>query len=666
MGLPAMTVQEWHGLRSEPAVLGIVFAFEDILLITEARKFQELQVVIWKWEDVLCALHELEHLLRIGGGEGASETGVWAGYHKESQQSSVKAEVTSFNGLEHVARSKIGQSGKTFVESALAHHGAEWRAGTMSDLLGLSNLALDRLHKKFMMLSSPTSPGWLRASPIEILVTRACDPSLHEPNYAIHLEVAEYINTKKANNPREAAMLAARLANHRNPHIAILALSLLDTLVKQCGYPFHLQVSTKEFLNELVRRFPERPPPFPGPVMSRILELIHTWKEGICVESRWREDLGNIRDMHRLLTFKGYRFRDARSRHQATADAAANLKSAEELEEEDREAQSAKLQELIRRGTPRDLAAAQELMKSLAGANPDAKPDYRTQALTELNKLEQKVILLNEMLDNVDRERGEQFATGDAYDQVSSILAAARPKLQKWISDAQSDDPESLGAYIRSRYKIIIQTNILLDTFLQINDQINSVLNRYEAFKKGDYTTATNPIPAELAGTGSTTADLSLIDFDDSSSSANAGASSSASGLAELNDLFAANAPHAPSPIISNGNGYGMGMLMGNAVGAPGISRPSTMSPPSLSATPPASIILPGTPAPALSSHVPNYFGANYASSGPVRTTGGMGPAPALQPQKPHTPTVGAATVNQPQQQQQQGKDPFADLVGLF
>lgn len=100
-----------------------------------------------------------------------------------------------------------------------------------------------------------------------------------------------------------------------------------------------------------------------------------------------------------------------------------NLKSAEELEEEDRQAQSAKLQELIRRGTPRDLAAAQELMKTLAGANPEAKPDYRTQALTELNKLEQKVILLNEILDNVDSERGEAFAKGDVYDvSVRSLV----------------------------------------------------------------------------------------------------------------------------------------------------------------------------------------------------------------------------------------------------
>jgi len=160
--------------------------------------------------------------------------------------------------------------------------------------------------------------------------------------------------------------------------------------------------------------------------MSRILELIHSWKEGICNESRWREDLGNIRDMHRLLTFKGYRFRDTSRQHQSL-ETVANLKSAEELEEEDREAQSAKLQELIRRGTPRDLAAAQELMKSLAGANPDTKPDYRTQALTDLNKLEQKVILLNEMLDNVDMERGEQFTSGDAYDVSHSEFDLFQP-----------------------------------------------------------------------------------------------------------------------------------------------------------------------------------------------------------------------------------------------
>ncbi|KAF6747330.1 hypothetical protein DFP72DRAFT_821895, partial [Ephemerocybe angulata] len=194
--------------------------------------------------------------------------------------------------------------------------------------------------------------------------------------------------------------------------------------------------------------------------------------------------------------------------------------------EKDRQAQSAKLQELIRRGTPRNLAAAQEpVMKSLAGANPEAKPDYCAQSLTELNKLEQKVILLNEMLDNVDTSRGEKFTTGEAYDQVSSILKAARPKMQKWISDAQNDDPESL------------------DTFLQINDQINSVVNRYEAFKKGDYSIA-GTIPAELAPSAQPT---SLIDFDDSETAPAAANANPANDLAGLfGGASSSSSPPAP------------------------------------------------------------------------------------------------------------------------
>jgi len=43
------------------------------------------------------------------------------------------------------------------------------------------------------------------------------------------------------------------------------------------------------------------------------------------------------------------------------------------------------------------------------------------QALSELNKLEQKVLLLNEMLDNVDTEKGEKFAGGDVYDVRLSV-----------------------------------------------------------------------------------------------------------------------------------------------------------------------------------------------------------------------------------------------------
>ena len=87
---------------------------------------------------------------------------------------------------------------------------------------------------------------------------------------------------------------------------------LLDICVKNCGYPFHLQISTKDFLNELVRRFPEKPPLRMSRVQMKILEAIEEWKSTICQTSRYKEDLGFIRDMHRLLLYKGYMFPEVR------------------------------------------------------------------------------------------------------------------------------------------------------------------------------------------------------------------------------------------------------------------------------------------------------------------------------------------------------------------
>ena len=43
-------------------------------------------------------------------------------------------------------------------------------------------------------------------------------------------------------------------------------------------------------------------------VQSKILELVEEWRSTICQTSKYREDLGFIRDMHRLLSYKGYTF----------------------------------------------------------------------------------------------------------------------------------------------------------------------------------------------------------------------------------------------------------------------------------------------------------------------------------------------------------------------
>jgi len=386
--------------------------------------------------------------------------------------------------------------------------------------------------------------------------------------------------------------------------------------------------------------------------------------------------------MHRLLTFKGYRFKEIPKGAVAYAQAAAHadLKSPEELENEDREAQQAKLQELIRRGTPRDLQAAQELMKSLAGANPEAKPDYRSQTLHELEKLQSKVILLNDLLDNVDTSKGERFVDGDAYDQVATVCRGARPKIQKWIAEASGDNDDQ-G-----------QTESL-DTFLHMNDLINSVLDRYERYKKGDYSAA--PLPTSVGGKS----DLINFESEDAPSAPKGASSAVGTGGSgrltdELADLFGPpTTSSAPAPVSSfnllatSGPSQApipsAGFTFNQSLHQPALNNNTPLMPFGTSTPPPGAsssgganllggIALPSTPnnfrsispanpSPAtVSSGSALGAGISRGSSAVGATNPMMQPSqqPQAIPQHPPQPQRNGA--------QTSGKDPFADLVGLF
>jgi ADP-ribosylation factor-binding protein GGA len=174
-----------------------------------------------------------------------------------------------------------------------------------------------------------------------------------------------------------------------------------------------------------------------------------------------------------------------------------NLKSAEEMEEEERAAQSAKLQELIRRGGPEDLQEANRLMKIMAGYDTRQKTDYRAKAAEEVGKIQQKARLLEERL--AEFKLGDKMTEGDVYEELASALQSAHPKIQK-MCEEESDDHEAVAK------------------LLEINDSIHRTVERYKLMKKGDVEAASKIAKGTLGtSTGvSKNADneLSLIDFD--------------------------------------------------------------------------------------------------------------------------------------------------------
>jgi ADP-ribosylation factor-binding protein GGA len=303
------------------------------------------------------------------------------------------------------------------------------------------------------------------ASQLLRFIHSSCSPENAEPNLALNIEIAELINSRKGTAPREAALAIVNHVNHRNPNVAILALALLDICVKNCGYPFYLQISTKEFLNELVRRFPEHPPAHPSRVQCKILEAIEEWRSTICETSRYKEDLGFIRDMHRLLSYKGYTFPQVRLEDVAVLNPSDSLKSVEEMEDEEREAQAAKLQELIRRGTPEDLQEANRLMKIMAGYDMSSKTDHRAKAAEDVAKVQAKARLLQERLDACEAGAEDDAKHSDVFDELAAALRNAQPKIKKMCEDESED-------------------HTAVSKLLEINDDINRTLQRYGQLKR--------------------------------------------------------------------------------------------------------------------------------------------------------------------------------------
>lgn len=319
--------------------------------------------------------------------------------------------------------------------------------------------------------------------------------------------------------------------------------------MKNCGYPFHLQISRKEFLNELVRRFPEKPPPMYNRVQSLILQQLQEWWETLCCTSKYKDDLGYIRDMHRLLSFKGYVFPEISLSDAAVLNSTENFQSAAEMEREEREAQEAKLQELIRRGTPADLQEANRLMKIMSGFQQNAT-DYRAKVAEEVDKLRRKSELLEEMLNNV--KEGDSIQSDDVYSEIVSTLKTSQPKLEKMI-DEEKDDEEA-----------VIK-------LLALNDRVHALLQKYALLKKKDYQGA-SAVKVESSGLPKTTQpNLSLIDFDEEQPASTDGAaaegSSSGNLLDDLNGL-SLGGPSIQLPLSATPSGQSSNFLGGSSPSA--------------------------------------------------------------------------------------------------
>lgn len=374
------------------------------------------------------------------------------------------------------------------------------------------------------------------------------------------MEICDYVNSKGGSAPREAAIAVVKLISQRDPQTSELAISLLDNLVKNCDYPFHLQISRKEFLNELVKRFPERPPLRYTRVQRLVLAQIEEWYQTICRHSKYKDDFNYIKDMHRLLSNKGYIFPEVKLEDAAVLNPSDNLKTMEDLRKEEALVHSAKLQEFIRRGKPADLQEANKLMKIMAGFKDDNVKQNQKQLVDDIAKLKRKVEILADMLNSATSISDSDEAIIDLYSSVRS----SQPIITKIIEEDQENEDQ-------------------VNDLLALNDLVNNVINKYQLLKGGKVDEANTIKVAGGSGGASNTANL--IDFDDDDTSAPiSNDSKDQQGyddlLSELGNLSfnpnaaAPSAPAQANPLDLYGLGGSISLNSNSHVNTPPIRQP--------------------------------------------------------------------------------------------
>ncbi|KAJ3102622.1 hypothetical protein HDU97_000406 [Phlyctochytrium planicorne] len=313
------------------------------------------------------------------------------------------------------------------------------------------------------------------------------------------------------------------------------------------------------------------------PTQYRILELIQQWNATICVSSRYKDDFKHITDMYRLLSYKGYHFPGLNTEAASVLTPRDTLQTEEELEEQDRIAQGAKLQELLRMGTPAALEQANELMKVMAGYDLESKRDYKKEVNEELGRIEARILQFNEKLSSKRPE--DRWTHDNQLEELHAFSISSQSRIQKLITEC--DDEERT------------------EQLLLINDLINQVIERYREFKDGKSVNS-EPIVAPSSRSKSNSSQppktnptqsappISLIDFDDNdvgaislplsglSISPSATSPSSTVHNAAALDIglgFSAPAPTAPAQAAAPIGGSGLDDLLGlfptQPVGAP-------------------------------------------------------------------------------------------------
>ncbi|XP_067088779.1 TOM1-like protein 2 isoform X2 [Osmerus mordax] len=142
------------------------------------------------------------------------------------------------------------------------------------------------------------------STPVGQCIERATDGGLQNEDWTLNMEICDIINETEDGPKDSMRALKKRLGGNKNYREVMLALTVLETCVKNCGHRFHVLVANRDFIDGVLVKIisPKTNPP--TIVQDKVLALIQAWADAF----RSSPDLTGVVHIYEELKRKGIEF----------------------------------------------------------------------------------------------------------------------------------------------------------------------------------------------------------------------------------------------------------------------------------------------------------------------------------------------------------------------
>ncbi|KAI8557183.1 hypothetical protein RHMOL_Rhmol05G0316500 [Rhododendron molle] len=121
-----------------------------------------------------------------------------------------------------------------------------------------------------MMMASSSS-----SSSATVRVDKATSDLLIGPDWTMNMDICDSINSNHW-EAKEVVKAVKKRLQHKNPKVHLLALTLLETMVKNCGDNVHFQIAERNILQDMTKIVKKKTDMH---VRDKILVLLDSWQE---------------------------------------------------------------------------------------------------------------------------------------------------------------------------------------------------------------------------------------------------------------------------------------------------------------------------------------------------------------------------------------------------